>query len=38
MICPASEISPERIRFGGVISDKAHVLYYSGDPCVRRFG
>lgn len=31
------ESSPERIRFGGYINGRPHVLYFSGTPYVRRF-
>lgn len=31
------ETSPERIRFGGVVNGRPHVLYFSGVPYVRRF-
>ncbi|MDZ7628053.1 MAG: serine hydrolase domain-containing protein [Parvularculaceae bacterium] len=31
------ETSPERIRFGGVINGRPHLLYFSGTPYVRRF-
>ncbi len=31
------ESSPERIRFGGVLNGRPHVLYFSGVPYVRRF-
>lgn len=31
------ETSPERIRFGGVLNGRPHILYFSGTPYVRRF-
>lgn len=31
------ETSPERIRFGGVINGRPHLLYFSETPFVRRF-
>lgn len=31
------ETSPERIRFGGAINGRPHILYFSGTPYVRRF-
>jgi CubicO group peptidase (beta-lactamase class C family) len=31
------ETSPERIRFGGLINGRPHILYFSGTPYVRRF-
>jgi CubicO group peptidase (beta-lactamase class C family) len=31
------ETSPERIRFGGVVSGRPQILYFSGTPYYRRF-
>ncbi len=31
------ETSPERIRFGGIVNGRPHVLYFSGVPYERRF-